>query len=635
MLRILREHASSWMLKGILVLVAVTFISWGGYSFFREKKVTYVAKVNGTTIEWREYNEAFQNAVKQYRDALGPSFSEKMIEELGLKEKIVDGLIDKILILQEAKRLGLSIPDEELREAIESVPAFQVNGQFDRRNYERFLRLNRMTPDEFEQSQRENLLISKAVSLIKTNEGKVSEEEVLDIYLFENERIDLTFLKIAPDSFKSQVNVNDIEMKDYYEKHREEFRIPAFSQIQYLLFRPSDFESKIQVSPDEIKRYYDLRKDTFKIPKQVRVRNLLIKAGPQESPDQLETKKKKAEEILEKAKKTKDFGSLARQYSEAENASKGGDLGWVQKGMLGEQIESILFSMKPGQLSGVLPGRDGFLIFKIEEVKEEKQKPFEEVKAQILQTLKKEKAKAEASRKADDAFYSLFRSRDLEGYAKEKNVPIKTTGLFKEGDEIPEIGRNPLFYSSAFSLKVGEISPVVDIPPNYYVLKQVNKKDSRVSPLDEVKEDVRRKVIETKAEEQARQVAEEFLNQIRTGRNMKEVAREKSYPLAETGFFTRTAGVVPKIGPAREFMGILASLTEKNPVPKEAIRTKDGYFVVRLSGHEPADQSKFQSVKKNLEKRLSYQKQEEAFQNWLGQLRSKTKIDINKDVLKG
>jgi peptidyl-prolyl cis-trans isomerase D len=471
--------------------------------------------------------------------------------------------------------------------------------------------------------------------LIKTNEGKVSDEEVLDTYLFENERVDLTFLKIAPDSFKSQVNANDIEMKDYYEKHREEFRIPAFVQIQYLLFRPSDFESKIQVSPDEIKRYYDLRKDAFKITKQVRVRNILIKAGPQESPDQLEVKKKKAEEILEKAKKTKDFASLARQHSEGENASKGGDLGWVQKGMLGEQIESILFSMKPGELSGVLPGRDGFLIFKIEEVKDEKQKPFEEVKAQILQTLKKEKAKAEASRKADDAFYSLFRSRDLEGYAREKNVPIKTTGLFKEGDEIPEIGRNPLFYSSAFSLKVGEISPVVDIPPNTYVLKLVNKKDSRLSPLDEVKEEVRRKVIETKAEAQARQVAEEILNQIRTGKNMREVEREKGYPLAETGFFTRTAGVVPKIGPAREFMGILASLTEKNPLPKETIRTKDGYFVVRLSGHEPADQSKFQSVKKNLEKRLSYQKQEEAFQNWLGQLRSKTKIDINKDILKG
>jgi peptidyl-prolyl cis-trans isomerase D len=635
MLRILREHASSWMLKGILILVAVTFISWGGYSLIREKKVNYVAKVNGVTIEWKEYNDAFQNAVKQYREALGSSFSEKMIEELHLKDKILDDLIAKILILQEVKRLGLSIPDEELREAIESVPAFQVNGQFDKRNYERFLRLSRMTPEEFEQSQRESLLISKAVSLIKMNAGKVSEEEVLETYLFENERIDLTFLKVAPDSFKGQVNANEVEIKDTYQKHQEEFRIPTFVQIQYLLFRPSDFESKVQVSSDEIKRYYDSRKDTFKIPKQVRGRDILIKAGPQDTPDQLEAKKKKIEEILEKAKKTKDLGSLAKQYSEAENASKGGDIGWIQKGMLGEQIESLLFSMKAGDLSGVLAARDGFHILKIEEVKEEKQKSFEEVKDQILQALKKEKAKAEASRKAEDAFYSLFRSRDLEGHSREKDVPIKTTGLFKEGDEIPDIGKNPAFYSSAFSLKLGEISPVVNIPPNFYILKLVNKKDSRIPPLDEVKEEVRRKVIGTKAEEKARQVAEELLNQIRTGKNIREVAREKGYPLEETGFFTRTAGVVPKIGPAREFMGILASLTEKNPVAKEVIKTKDGYFVVGLSGHEPADQTKFQSVKKNLEKRLVYQKQEEAFQNWLSQLRSKAKIDINKDLTKG
>jgi peptidyl-prolyl cis-trans isomerase D len=632
MLRILREHASSWMLKGILILVAVTFISWGGYSYFREKKVTYVAKVNGVTIEWRDYNDAFQNAVKQYREALGPSFSEKMIEELRLKDKILDDLIAKILILQEAKRFGLSIPDEELREAIESIPAFQMNGQFDKRSYERFLRSNRMTPEEFEQSQRESLLLSKAVSLIKMNGGKVSDEEVLDTYLFENERINLTFLKIVPDFFKGQINANEIEIKDYYQKHQEEFRIPTFVQIQYLLFRPSDFENKVQVSLDEAKRYYDSRKDTFKIPKQVRVRDILIKAGPQDAPDQFEAKKKKAEEILEKAKKTKDFGSLAKQYSAAENASKGGDLGWIQRGMLGEQIESILFAMKAGDLTGVLAARDGFHILKIEEVKEEKQKSFEEVKDQILQTLKKEKAKAEASRKADDAFYSLFRSRDLEGYSREKDVPIKTTGLFKEGDEIQDIGKNPVFYSSALSLKLGEISPVVTILPNFYILKLVNKKDSRIPPLDEVKEEVRQKVIGTKAEGKARQVAEELLNQIRTGKNIREVAREKGYPFEETGFFTRTAGVVPKIGPAREFMGILASLTEKNPVAKEVIKTKDGYFVVRLSGYEPADQSKFQSVKKNLEKRLSYQKQEEVFQNWLSQLRSKAKIDINKEI---
>ena len=130
---------------------------------------------------------------------------------------------------------------------------------------------------------------------------------------------------------------------------------------------------------DEAKRYYDLRKDTFKIPKQVRARDILIKVEPQDTPDKIEAKRKKAEEILEKAKKTKEFASLAKQYTEAENRSKGGDLGWIQKGTLGEQLGSILFNMKEGDLSGVLTARDGFHIFKVEEIKEEKFKPFEAV----------------------------------------------------------------------------------------------------------------------------------------------------------------------------------------------------------------------------------------------------------------
>jgi len=621
------------MLRGILILVAVTFISWGGYSLIRERKHTYAAKVNGVAIEMKDYSDAYQAVIKQYRDTLGPSFSEKMIEELHLKEKVMDDLISRILIGQEGARLGLKVHDEELKEFIESIPYFQVNGQFDQRNYERFLRINRMSPEEFERNQRENLLLSKAVNLIRLNGGKVSEEEILETYLFENERINLAFLKVLPETFKGEVTVNEVEMKDYYQKHQEEFRIPTFIQIQYLLFRPSDFENHIQVSSDEIKRNYDLRKDTFKIPKQVRVRDILIKAGSQDTPDQLEGKKKKAEEILEKAKKTKDFGSLAKQYSEAENASKGGDLGWIQKGMLGEQIESILFSMKAGDLSGVSAGRDGFHIFKIEEVKEEKQKSFEEVKDQILQALNKEKAKAEVSRKADDAFYSLFRSRDLEGFAREKNLPIKTTGFFKEGDEIPEIGRDPSFFSSAFSLKVGEISPVVNIPPNFYILKLLEKKESRIPSLEEVKEEVKKKVTGMKAEEKARQIAEDLLSQTQKGKDLNEIGKERGFHVEETGFFNRTGGVVPKIGPAGELMGILSSLTKENPIPKEVLRTKDGFFVVRLSAVEPADQNKFPQVKKDLEKRLIYQKGEEFYQNWLHQLRAKAEIEISKEVL--
>jgi len=633
MLRILREHATSWMLRGILILVAVTFISWGGYSLIREKKFTHAATVNGVAIEMKDYSDAYQGVIKQYRDALGPSFSEKMIEDLGLKGKVLEDLISKVLILQEGVRLRLDVQDEELRRNIESIPSFQTDGQFDPRIYERFLRLNRMSAEQFEQMQRESLLISKVVNLIRLNGGKVSEEEILETYLFENEKINLAFLKINPEAFTRKVQVDEVEIKDTYQKHQEEFRTPNFLQVQYLIFRPSDYEGKVQITPDEIKRNYDLRKERYTIPKRVKAREILIKIDREDSPQKVEEKRKRAEEILGKAKTSKDFSSLARQVSESPTASKGGDLGWIQRGTLGEPIESTLSSLKKGDVSGVLRGKNGFSIFKVEEVAEEKQRPLQEVKDQILQDLRKEKGKAEASRRADDTFYTLFRSRDLEGYAKEKGVPIKTTGVFKEGEEIPEIGRNPLFHSSAVSLKVGEISPVINVPPNFYILKLLDKKESRIPSLEEVKEEVKGKAVGLKADEKARQVAEDLLHQIRSGKSFREIAKQRGFQVEETGFFTRTQGVVPKIGPAGEFMGALSSLTQQHPIPKEVFQTKDGYFVVRLSALEQADKNKFSAAKKNLERRLIYQKQEEFFQNWLSQLRAKAKIEINKELL--
>lgn len=633
MLRILREHATSWMLRGILILVAVTFISWGGFYLLREDKHSYVAKVDGKIIDAREYQELYQSAIKQYREALGPSFSEKLIEEMRLKEKVLDQLIDKILILQEAKRLGLSVPDEELREAIENFPAFQVNGQFDSRQYERFLRVNRLNAEEFEQMQRESILYSKLVNLIKSSQGRVSDQELFEIYLFENERINLNFIRITPEFFKRTVTANEIELKDYFQKHTEEFRIPTFAQIQYLTFRPSDFEGKVQVSPEEIKRYYDSRKEQFLTPRQVRAREILIKLGSQETPEQVEEKRKRAETILEKAKKTKDFASVVRQYSESNSAPNGGDVGWIQKGSIEESLEKVLFSLKPGEVSGVVRGSLGFFILKAEEVKEEKQKSLEEVREQIRQTLIKEKTKSIASREAEDAFYSLFRSRDLENYSKQKGVPLKTTGFFKEGEEVGEFGKNPNFHSSAFSLKIGEISPVVAIPPNFYLLKMINKKESYIPAFDEVKEEVQKKVFEIKAEEKARQVAEEFLDLIKKGKSLTEVAKEKGVQVEQTGPFPRNAPVIPKIGPAKDLIEILSSLTEKNRISKEVIRTKEGFFVVALSDLEPADPNRFPSISKNLEKRVLYQKQEEFLQTWLKDLRRKAKIEINQKML--
>ncbi len=278
MLKILREHATSWLLKGILILVAVTFVSWGGSYLLREKKLTYAAKVNGTVIDLREYVDAYQNMVKQYRDALGPAFSEKMVEELKLKEKLFDDFINRILIVKEATRLGLTVNDEELRGMIQAVPSFQVNGQFDPRVYDRFLRSNRMSAEEFEQhaTGKDPDVPDHQSHSPECGQGFRAGGLGIPFSSKTNGSIS-TSSKSPLDAFKSQITTNDIETKDYYSKNQEEFRTPTFVQIQYLAFRLSDFEGKVQVSPEDIKRTYETQKDRFKIPKQVKAREILIK----------------------------------------------------------------------------------------------------------------------------------------------------------------------------------------------------------------------------------------------------------------------------------------------------------------------------------------------------------------------
>jgi len=105
----------------------------------------------------------------------------------------------------------------------------------------------------------------------------------------------------------------------------------------------------------------------------------------------------------------------------------------------------------------------------------------------------------------------------------------------------------------------------------------LDKKDSRIPPLEEVKEEVKRKVIRVKCEEKARQVAEEGLKQIQTERRGRD-CQGAAAPDGRDSFFTRTGGVIPKIGPVSEFSNLLSSLTEKNPSPKEVLRTKEGYL---------------------------------------------------------
>ena len=122
MLALMRKHATSWLIKVALFAIVIVFIFWGGYSY-TEKKASRVAVVNGSYIGLREYQSMYRNLEEQMRRQFGNRFSLELAETLNLKGQALDRLINRRLLLAEAKMLGLEVSTEELQNAIVSYPA--------------------------------------------------------------------------------------------------------------------------------------------------------------------------------------------------------------------------------------------------------------------------------------------------------------------------------------------------------------------------------------------------------------------------------------------------------------------------------------------------------------------------------
>lgn len=165
MLSLMRKHAQSWLIKVTLGAIIVVFVFWYGWNY-RAQKGNRIAVVNGAPIVLDEFRAVYDQMMEAYRRQFGNALDEKLLQSLNLRKQALDQLIDRQLLFQEATRLNFHVTDQELLKAIQQVPAFQSDGHFHPRLYERVLSNNRMTPEMYEESKRYELLIAKLQSFI-------------------------------------------------------------------------------------------------------------------------------------------------------------------------------------------------------------------------------------------------------------------------------------------------------------------------------------------------------------------------------------------------------------------------------------------------------------------------------------
>jgi len=629
MLRLMRDHATSWMIKLLLGAIVIVFVFWGVGSM-RSQRASRVAFVNGEVITVDEYRKAYSNLIEQLRQRYGNRLNDDLEKMFQVKKQALETLINQKLILQEAKRLGLRVSDNELATAIQNVGAFQNAGVFDGRIYQKVLSLYRMTPEEFEFAQRESILSNKLSSFI-TGSAKVSDQEAMEWFKWTLASVNVDFVRFEPDRYEN-INPSEVEVKAFFDQRKSSYKTEPMLKTRFLHFDPKAFTSKVKVTEEEMRDYYDTNPSEFKKEKTVEARHILIKIDPEASPDAVAKGRAKALDILARAKAGKDFSKLAEQYSEGPSKDQGGYLGPFKKDMMVKPFADKAFSMSAGEISEPVRTRFGWHLIKVEKVNAESSVSFEEAKLKIQKKLMDERTKNLAYDEAEAVYEASFEGDDLAIIAAKRDLSIQSTDFFTS--EGPHIGiNNPdKFALAAFNLTVMEISEILDLGDGYYILQVVEKNPERIPEVEEVIEKVKADLIKEKQEEKARKEADALLSALKTGEPMSTESEKYHLKPTTTGFFKRDESI-PQIGFEPGFSGTAFKLTRENRLPETILKGKNGYYVIQLKERKAPAMEGFEAEKEKIKTSLLQQKKMRTFNAYLSKLKEKSEISIEPDFV--
>jgi peptidyl-prolyl cis-trans isomerase D len=190
------------------------------------------------------------------------NLNEELLQALGLRKQALDQLIDQVLMLQEAEGLNLKVTDEELAQTVRGMTVFQTAGQFDSGRYRNVLAQVNLTPEAFQTSQRDALLIQKLRVFI-TGSVKVSEQEMLEWYNWNDAQVSIDYALVEAVRF-TDLEPTDEQLSAYYEQNRDSYNTDPTIKVRYLVFKPEAYTSGVNISEDEIQDYYETNPQQFK-----------------------------------------------------------------------------------------------------------------------------------------------------------------------------------------------------------------------------------------------------------------------------------------------------------------------------------------------------------------------------------
>jgi len=635
MLENMRNHAQSWLAKLILGGVALSFVLWGVGDYFTGSHLQSVARVDGNPISDSAFNIAYEGQMNAYRAMFGKSFSKKDMEKLGLKQTTLQILINRHLMLDEARSIGLVAPKSVLLAHVRANPEFLSAGNFDPRRYEILTRnMGFRTPADYEASLRLDILVNTLQKSI-AGSAMVTDTEVRERFENEYEKRVLTALIVRPTDMEAGINISDKEARAYYNSHKNSYRSPLRLKLDVVVIDPAAIAKDMEIDDADIKAAYEKRKGQFTVPEQRRASQILVRVAKNADAKVRQQARAKIEKALKRIRSGQSFSAVAKAVSDNAIAKNGGDLGYFARGTMLPALDKTVFSMKKGETSNIIKTQFGFNLIHLTGIKPARTRPMNEVRKQLKRQLTLTKANDEAYKLSQDLDDALGREDSLKAAAASLNMKLREVGPVSIGEALAD----PLFAGdAAFRTQVFTAQPdapvnITELNHGRFAAVEVLKRIEPASlPFAKVTKEIYVAARQQAADDAARQQAEALLKEA-AHTPLLQLGQKRGQPI----YLSRQ--VRSNGAGDRDATWLTASVLHaafamaSGQMVDHVLEVPRGFAVVRVKRVITADNKLFAKEADAIRSQLAKTKGAVRFVRWMASVRAHHKIKIYPDVL--
>lgn len=572
------------VLLGLLVFPSFIFFGVQSYSQLKGPDAAEVASVDGKKISRGEWDQAHRQFGERLRQQ-NPNLDPKLLDSAEARRRTLDELVKDRLLQAAIFHQDLLVSDDRVTRQLTSDPQMLELLKLDPKTREARFRAFGTTQEAVVQQVRDQMARQQVLTPVSGSQFLATglADRTLDALL---ERREVQWQRFDAKDYLDKVQPTDADVQKYYADpaHAALFRAPETAQIEYVVLDLAALKSQVSVNEDDLKSYYQNNIKNYQAPEERRASHILVKVDPSAPADVKAKAKAKAEALLAEVKKNPaSFAEVAKKNSDdAGSAANGGDLDWFSKGMMTPPFEQAAFSMKPGEISGIVTTDFGYHIIQVTGARGGAAKPYEEVRPQIEDARRRELAQARFAEMAEQFNNMVYEQPDsLQPVVDKLHLQKATATVQREpapGATGPLASKRLLdAIFSADSLRSKHNTEAIETGTSQLVsARVVASQPAHQVPLAEVKDKVLQMVRQAQALDAAKKDGEA---------KVAALKKDPAATLPQSGVFSRVQrGDIP---PAALEAALKVDMS-KGPVATGLV-ADDGYVAMRVVKTLPRD----------------------------------------------